>query len=220
MLPAQRAQLAHAKSGEEGGPVERPVAERQHREELRGLLGRGDSLAAAFDGGKREPLAGVHHDRAVVQRSPEDHAEGHQGVPDRRGTEPGGEQLVDDQADVAALDVGQLARAERRQEVRAKHALVGTHDARLVAAPGPRPNGAAHHPADELVGGLFERRRPRRAKLAALDVGDGRSPPVARGRDGREGSVQLLPSRALKTHAWNDGEHEHGAPSCDAQERA
>ena len=135
---------------------------------------------------------GVDREVAVLDRPAEDHAERHQDVPHRRRVEALAEEAVGEVLDVAALHVAESLRAELGEDAVAERALVAADRARLVEVARLRPHPARAHALDQLLAGLVQGRRRRRAELAAMDRALRFGAPDTRGRERREGLPEAL----------------------------
>jgi hypothetical protein len=118
--------LSAAQTRVERGCPHRPVALRQRGEESLRFLGGGDPLSSAPDRREPEVRARVHRDVAVLDGSTKDHAQGHQGVADRRRVAPLGKEVVREPLNVAVLNVGEARPTEARDDVVAQRRPVAS----------------------------------------------------------------------------------------------
>jgi hypothetical protein len=185
--PSEGHQLAAAEARVEGCRPDRSIAVGYSSQEALGLLGRRDPLTSAADGWQPEVSARVDRQVAVLDRPAEDHAEGHERVPDRRRVAPVGKKVVCDPLRVAVLNVTEAPPTDARDDVVAERRLVASDRARLVEVAGARPDAAGLHPGDKLLSCVADGRVRRRAQRASPDTRLRLGAPRSRLGEGREG---------------------------------
>jgi hypothetical protein len=114
--------------------------------------------------------------------------------------EPFAAEPVDEVLHVAAGDVGQLPRPERREHAEAKRLLVPPQRRRLVAVTGPVPDRAVAGTGEPRVGGLLDRHGRGRFELTASDSARSVLPPRLRRRVRRE-ALADAPALPVAPHA-------------------
>jgi hypothetical protein len=174
-------------------PASVPVEE--GGEQRGSLRGRGDPIAPAANARKTKLLGRIDGDDAIFDRTPVDHAERHERVPDRARVEPLGEEPVGERLEVGAVDLGQPERAEVVEYAEGEDRLVAANHRRLVRVARACPYAAVLHPRDQRVRRFSRGRRCRRAHGAAAERADRVRPPSLRGREralAAEGLADLL----------------------------